>query len=216
LNYEPPLNVLAGQQYLICFSNWSSVTTVVPLEFGGTATVSCDPVILPVELMSFTAQAVQDGVRLLWSTATENGLSRFDMEHSTDLWSWQTVGSMTAAGCSQQQHSYSWVDASPASGTNYYRLRLIDNDGSSEISAIVSAHWLAIGALVHPNPSPGTFWVENAGEAISVIDATGRTVPFVLRSATNLARCLQVNEPGLYSVRIGEGDAMRTARLLVE
>ncbi|PCH97857.1 MAG: hypothetical protein COB85_02365, partial [Bacteroidetes bacterium] len=42
-NYEPPLPVICGESYIICFSNYSSVTTNVPLEFYGTASVICDP-----------------------------------------------------------------------------------------------------------------------------------------------------------------------------
>ena len=44
VNFEPPLNVTAGQQYLICLSNYSSQTTNVPLNFFGTANVSCNSV----------------------------------------------------------------------------------------------------------------------------------------------------------------------------
>ncbi len=40
-NYEPPLNVTCGQKYIICFSNYSSVTSSVPFDFFGTAQVSC-------------------------------------------------------------------------------------------------------------------------------------------------------------------------------
>ncbi|OFY26503.1 MAG: hypothetical protein A2275_10965 [Bacteroidetes bacterium RIFOXYA12_FULL_35_11] len=40
-NFEPPLPVLCGEQYIICFSNYSSALTNVPLQFSGTATVSC-------------------------------------------------------------------------------------------------------------------------------------------------------------------------------
>ncbi|MFN4234250.1 MAG: gliding motility-associated C-terminal domain-containing protein [Bacteroidia bacterium] len=43
-NYEPTLPVTAGQQFIICFSNYSGVYTNVPLSFTGTAQVSCNPV----------------------------------------------------------------------------------------------------------------------------------------------------------------------------
>jgi len=42
-NYEPPLPVVCGEKYIIVFSNWSSVVTGVPLDFGGTASVTCFP-----------------------------------------------------------------------------------------------------------------------------------------------------------------------------
>ena len=40
-NFEPELNVTCGQRFLICLSNYSSQTTSVPLNFFGTATISC-------------------------------------------------------------------------------------------------------------------------------------------------------------------------------
>ena len=40
-NFETPLNVICGEQYLICFSNWSSALTTVPFNFTGSASVSC-------------------------------------------------------------------------------------------------------------------------------------------------------------------------------
>ena len=43
-NFEPELNVTAGQQYLICLSNYSSQVTSLPLNFFGTANVSCTAV----------------------------------------------------------------------------------------------------------------------------------------------------------------------------
>lgn len=44
-NYVPALNVTAGQQYIICFTNFSGLpNTLVPLDFTGSAAVSCSPV----------------------------------------------------------------------------------------------------------------------------------------------------------------------------
>lgn len=43
-NFEPELNVTAGQQFLICLSNYSSQVTNLPLNFFGSANVSCTAV----------------------------------------------------------------------------------------------------------------------------------------------------------------------------
>lgn len=52
-NFEPPLPVTCGQQFLICLSNYSSQTTTVPLNFFGSASVSCVTV-TPVQVNSPT------------------------------------------------------------------------------------------------------------------------------------------------------------------
>ena len=52
-NFEPEINVTGGQQFLICLSNYSGQTTNVPLNFFGTANVSCNAV-LPVTVNNVT------------------------------------------------------------------------------------------------------------------------------------------------------------------
>lgn len=43
-DFETPLNVNAGDQFVVCISNFSSQTTNFPLDFFGTAQVSCGTV----------------------------------------------------------------------------------------------------------------------------------------------------------------------------
>ncbi|MDD2983296.1 MAG: gliding motility-associated C-terminal domain-containing protein [Crocinitomicaceae bacterium] len=42
-NFETPLNVVAGETYLLCLSNFSSTSQNVNLNFFGTANVACEP-----------------------------------------------------------------------------------------------------------------------------------------------------------------------------
>lgn len=44
-NFEPPIDVFAGEQYLLYMSNWSDNTVTLPLNFFGDADISCDPLI---------------------------------------------------------------------------------------------------------------------------------------------------------------------------
>jgi hypothetical protein len=50
-DYAVPVNVSCGDQFIMCFSNYSSATTFVPLNFFGTASVSCiySPCITTIE-----------------------------------------------------------------------------------------------------------------------------------------------------------------------
>ncbi len=42
-NFGAPINANCGDRFIMCFSNYSSVSTLVPLNFFGTAVVSCSP-----------------------------------------------------------------------------------------------------------------------------------------------------------------------------
>lgn len=60
-NFEPPLNVQCGDRFIICFSNYSSVNTTVPLSFFGTATVSCDDIFDLDIITSVTPSEICEG-----------------------------------------------------------------------------------------------------------------------------------------------------------
>ncbi len=212
-NYEPPLNVVAGQQYLICFSNWSSVTTTVPLVFGGTAVVSCSP--LPVELISFEAIASTERVDLEWVTATESSSLRFDVERSMDHEHWTVIGTLAAAGHSERPTHYRLPDGSPLTGQAYYRLRMLDMDGSYDHSMVLSVFREPGNISCHPNPSNGSFSVHGVSEdaVVEVMDIYGRPVAASLvwdRAGAGHVE-LDQRKTGWYTIRIGS----RTGRLLV-
>lgn len=70
-DFENGINVNAGDQFMICFSNFSSATTNVPLDFFGTASVSCGSVTNPIICFGETATiAALDGVSYNWDTST--------------------------------------------------------------------------------------------------------------------------------------------------
>lgn len=53
-NFPPGLAVTCGQQFIICFSNYSSANTIVNLNFFGSAQVSCNPIPNPLLLANQT------------------------------------------------------------------------------------------------------------------------------------------------------------------
>ncbi len=93
---------------------------------------------LPAELTSFSATANVNSVLLQWKTATEINLSYFGIQRSTDAVSWTQIGSVQAAGISNSPKSYSYTDFAPNTGTKYYRLNLVSNDGTVYFSSVVS------------------------------------------------------------------------------
>ncbi|MDG2505257.1 MAG: gliding motility-associated C-terminal domain-containing protein [Crocinitomicaceae bacterium] len=70
-NFEPAINALAGEQYLICLSNYSSQTTTLPLNFFGTADVTCESV-LPITVNDATICPGDNAV--LTATGAQNYL----------------------------------------------------------------------------------------------------------------------------------------------
>ncbi len=137
---------------------------------------------LPVELLTFNATLVnQNSVRLDWNVANEINLSHYEIEKSYDLATFNKIGdNVNATG---QPHYLGW-DYQPKLGVNYYRLKMVDLDGSykySEIRTVVIDPANELSLLVYPNPFNDNLQVSLAGVDklpcdIVITDAIGRTV----------------------------------------
>lgn len=60
-NYQPPLNVTVGQQFVICISNYSGVNTPVSFSNTGSAGLSCNPFVIPPQTICVGSSAVLSG-----------------------------------------------------------------------------------------------------------------------------------------------------------
>lgn len=93
---------------------------------------------LPVQLTSFTGKATATHTTLNWQTAQEINSAAFEVEASTDGRSFQKLGSVAAAGTSTQPRNYSYQHATSSPAPHYYRLRQLDQDGTSTYSSVVA------------------------------------------------------------------------------
>lgn len=94
-------------------------------------------VVVPVEFTSFTASANGSDVVLSWATATEKNNHGFEVLRKTGNGEFMPVGYINGNGTSLSSHNYSFVDRNVPTGTNSYRLRQIDFDGTSAFSSTV-------------------------------------------------------------------------------
>ena len=96
--------------------------------------------ILPVELISFNVEAIDnETVQLQWQTASELNNDYFIIERSQDAFEWESLGHISGAGNSNEIQRYDFVDTNPHLGINYYRLKQVDLDGTINFSDIQSA-----------------------------------------------------------------------------
>lgn len=118
---------------------------------------------LPVTLLDFTGHAEQKDVVLNWSTAMEQNSSYFQIERSLDNVHFTVIGKVAAAQNTSNQTNYAFTDASPASGNNYYRLHMVDLDGTSTYSKIVVVNFNNLSEHViatYPNPAHSSFLLQ--------------------------------------------------------
>lgn len=124
-----------------------------PYTFCGTTQVGST--VLPITLSSISASTKNNTVELNWTVESALNNSHFEIERSNDANQYTVIGKVAGAGTTAQTVQYSFTDIDPASATNFYRLKLVDNNGSFKYSAVVRAK--PAGELtnvlqVYPNP----------------------------------------------------------------
>jgi hypothetical protein len=132
-------------------------------------------IILPVQLTSFTAEQSNGRVELEWSTATEENSSHFVVLRSANGTRYDSIG-MVAAGISNSV--YQFTDHHPLKGMNYYRLKVVDKDGSFRHSRIVSIRIGMDGFTFAPNPVKDKlkiYYPAGIYSLLQVIDGSGKT-----------------------------------------
>jgi hypothetical protein len=192
---------------------------------SGTEIAQLAGIVLPVSLGDFSAVKNTSGVLLNWETFTETNTAYFDIERSSNGTDFVTIGVQNAKGNSITKQSYSFTDITPASGINYYRLRMADFNGSYSYSkkvAVKNSSQL-ISISIFPNPASSVLQVQIPSKqkgvaSIVISDASGKAVyrQQVLVSEGNNARSIPVASlaNGLYQITIESNGDKQTKSFL--
>jgi len=148
---------------------------------------------LPVELSSFGAFANNCKVNLVWETEAEENFSHFEIEHGKSADVFTYIGRIGTQG-GNYSAEYKYVHDG-ASDINYYRLKMVDLDGSFEYSKIVSVDINCFGQetseiSMYPNPVlAGTsvinlkFKSEKKSMLLNIVDYHGRILKSIMIDA---------------------------------
>jgi hypothetical protein len=187
-------------------------------------------VVLPLGLQSFTGRTTSQGILLNWQLSPWQGLNTFIIERSTDGTNFIPVGRQEAYIDST---SYQFIDALlPSSGsTLYYRIRLDENDGTSQYSNIVvmrtgDSSPDILTTRLSPNPARTSttlaIWSAHGGSAdITLWSPSGAMIQSrkatISRGTTAISLDLPAHLPtGIYIVRTTTGSESAVSRLVIE
>jgi hypothetical protein len=136
---------------------------------------------MPVTLVSFSVDKEENSVRLNWNTSAETNSDRFEIQRSRDGKQWSELSKIKAKGESATNQLYTYLDQQPVSGNNFYRLKMIDLDGTFTYSSIKN---IVLGnkemVVAYPNPTDGTAHLTITDwkrvKSVTAIDINGRKV----------------------------------------
>lgn len=167
---------------------------------------------LPVTLSSFSSQVATCGlVKLRWTVEQEQNVQGYEIQQSQGNGPFAAIGFLKAAGPGMRKE-YSFV-AAQSPGQDYYRLKMINTDGSAAIGSVlpVTMNCVFGNNRAYPVPFKTVLTIVTGEEvkSVQVLDVLGRVI--IAEGANNGSRTQSFDAtawpPGAYLLRLIKKDA---------
>lgn len=180
---------------------------------------AAQPGALPIRLAGFEASRAERQILLTWHTASEQDSDFFEIQHSADARQWGVLGSVPAAVESRDLQSYRFLDPAFRPGYQYYRLRMVDRDGTYTFSPIRSVVSLS-AEVVHAYPNPVSDMLYPAADSevavVQLLDLSGRVLLRVAKPVEGQSLDMRGFAAGIYALRFdltdGESRVVRIVK----
>ncbi|MCF0049370.1 PQQ-dependent sugar dehydrogenase [Dyadobacter sp. LJ53] len=176
---------------------------------------------LPVTLVDFTGAYGNEGVKLSWTTSSEEDFREFEVEQSFNAVQFDKVGTVNGENATSGSE-YTFSHAVNLNSDLYYRLKMIDKDDSFEYSKIivVKSEDAMSGNFVRPSLiSGGTIDLEinEPFNKIELISTSGKVFMSQEISGKNGSFSIPLRETstGIYIVRLTGRNKVIQQKVLV-
>lgn len=173
---------------------------------------SANNVVLPLELLVFTARKYNRTGILDWQTINETNFDYFDIERSGDGKVFKNIGIVKANGKQEDKKQYNFVDKQPFESVTYYRLKMVDRNERFRYSSIESINWeRKITFNVYPNPTNSLLNVDfnilqEENLDIILLDVAGRIIEQLrlpaIKGSNSIIMDINGVQSGFYLLRL--------------
>ncbi|MCP4438214.1 MAG: T9SS type A sorting domain-containing protein [Aureispira sp.] len=136
----------------------STTTDIVAVEYSVTSfsafIIIPYAALLPNEFIAFEAQANEDRtIALDWTIENDQNSRSFVVERSINGINFEAIGELIAYSNGENTNNYSFLDESPNTGTNYYRIQQDKWTGEFGFSSIQAVYLDGVSLFqIYPNP----------------------------------------------------------------
>lgn len=183
------------------------------------------PIVLPANILSFTAQLLNDKVWLAWSASKEENVSHYSIERSYDNKTFEQAALIFTADYSSAVNNYSYKDPikNVTGSVIYYRLKMVDKDGKFKYSEVRT---IRIGAVnesakitAYPNPVVNELHIslpqswQNQSVNGQLLNTGGRIIKtFIIQQAVTI---MMSDVPvGTYYLKMVNGNEISTQAIV--
>jgi len=179
--------------------------------------------LVPINFLNITASYVNRTTSVVrWGVATPTvNASKFDIEFSTNGTVWTKLGELPIMNPNQGHYQY--VHQNIPTGTLFYRIKEIDNNGPYVYSRIALLNNNANGTefIIFPNPANNYIQISAPKNtvldrtSIEVYDAKGRKLLQKSMTSSSMEINTATLPDGSYIIKIVSSDKVRTEKLLI-
>jgi len=175
----------------------------------------------PITLTNFFGYNENVVNRLQWATETELNADKFVIERSLENQTFEVIGEVIAVGNSTSTQNYAFNDRTFGANTHFYRLKMLDKDGTFSYSKTIEIATNKLNVTLYPNPAQNEVFISGsfpANAKVSVLNMLGQeVVKSNLDPNSQTAVSLQNISKGIYMLNIlNEKDVVLYSEKLVK
>ncbi len=158
---------------------------------------------VPLSFVDYRVSVIGEQVRHVFTTANEVNVAYYNIQRSSDGRWFTNIGREEARNV--QESRYVFVDQQPLTGTSYYRIEAIHQDGNKQYSRVekVQVNAPRKSIVVYPNPAKDVLVIESTSTGeLQILDILGRVVKLQRIFAGKNSLDISVLVAGLYRVCI--------------
>ena len=224
LNTEMPLDMFGNTQMPFTITNDAASSAanrfVIIFKAGS---------ILPVKLTEVKAYQKDKDIQIDWTAHNEINIDHYEVEKSITAQQFEKIGSVSPRGNNSTTVVYNLLDKNPVTGSNYYRIKIVEKSGAITYSAIVRVNiGKGDGSIsVYPNPVKGKVMnvqfnnLENGKYNVIFYNTLGeklftKSIEHIGGSANYNINVVQLVSKGTYRIVISNGKSDVTETIIVE
>ena len=174
------------------------------------------PIVLPVNLMLFTATEAWEEIYLHWKVADELNFLKYDVEQSNNGIDFIKIATIPGG---KAYYSYTDKKIPGSTATFYYRLKMTDNNGKFSYSYIVPVFLVGQSVVqISPNPAKDYFTISGLQHpgVVTLIDANGKNIMTSKTNGSTSKIDISSIPAGMYFVRVDDGKNIVFKKLVVQ
>lgn len=177
--------------------------------------------LLATKIVEFTAQKEEKNAKLLWTIDQSFDYASFEIERSTDGTTFKNISTQTSVQ-NNSSRSFAYTDYAFPAGIVFYRIKIIEKDGTVFYTKIASLNnKFSEPFVVSPNPASDHIMISHGSSTsqlanVKLLDGAGRLVKVLSKQLIAAGNKLRIPLDGLsagtYYVEIEGGEYFKVVK----